>query len=108
MNIEPLKADDVESKVIQAPGTIVLDFYQATCPPCRVLEPRLKRIAEQYKGRVPVYRIDIDPDLEVAEHFNVKSIPTLLVLQSGKEVERLDGLITDDQLREMFERAVRA
>jgi thioredoxin-like negative regulator of GroEL len=92
MNIEPLKVGDVESKVIQAPGMIVLDFYQATCPPCRVLEPRLERIAEQYKGRVPVYRVDIDRDLEVAERFNVKSIPTLLVVQSGKRWSALTGL----------------
>ncbi len=86
----------------------MLDFYQASCPPCRVLEPRLEYIAGQYAGRVPVYRVDIDRDMAVAERFKVMSIPTLLILRNGREVERLDGLITEAGLLAAFERAVHA
>jgi len=105
MAFRTVTADDVELKVLQSPGPAVLDFYLASCPPCRVLEPRLERVAEQYAGRVPVYRVDIDRDMVVAERFKVMSIPTLLVLRNGQEVERLDGLITEADLRAAFERA---
>jgi thioredoxin 1 len=67
------------------------------------LEPRLEAVAEQYAGRVPVYRIDIECDLAIEERFGVKSIPTILVFRNGKETERLDGLITEQQLRTAFE-----
>ncbi len=100
--------DQIESAVLRAPGPVILDFYQATCPPCRVLEPRLARVAEQYAGRLSVYRVDIDRDMAVAERFNVMSIPTVLVVRNGREVERLDGLITEAGLRAAFERATRA
>jgi thioredoxin 1 len=67
MAVQTVTADDVELKVLRSPGPAVLDFYQAGCPPCQVLEPRLGRVAEQYAGRVPVYRVDIDRDMAVAE-----------------------------------------
>jgi thioredoxin len=102
--IQTVASRDVESKVLHAPGAVALDFYQATCAPCRVLEPRLMRVAEQYRGRIPIYRVDIDRDLPVAQRFRVMSIPTVLILKAGKEVERLDGLITEDQLQSAFHR----
>ncbi len=104
--IQAISRADVEAKVLQARGPVAVDFYQATCPPCRVLEPRLERVAQAYRGRLPVYRVDIDRDLQVAERFGVMSIPTVLVVRAGKEVERLDGLITEAQLRQAFEQAL--
>lgn len=102
--IETLTADDVESHLLSVAGPVVVDFYQASCPPCRVLEPRIQRVVAQYGNSVPTYRVDIDSDLTVAERFGVRSLPTVLVLQHGREVERLDGLITEDELSATFER----
>lgn len=104
-NIEPIVSDEFESKVLQARQSVVLDFYQASCAPCRALEPRLEAIAQQYAGQIPVYRIDIEHDLPIANHLAVKSIPTVLVFRNGREMKRLDGLITDQQLRTAFEHA---
>lgn len=106
-NIEAVTADEIDSKVVKAPDAVVLDFYQASCAPCRALEPRLERFAQRYKGRVPVYRVDLDRDMKVAERFGVKSIPTLLVLHAGKEMNRLDGLITDEDLTAAFDAATK-
>lgn len=103
--IQTITNNEFEPKVLQAQKPVVLDFYQVTCAPCRTLEPRLEAVAQQYAGRIPVYRIDIERDLSVAEQLGVQSIPTVLVFRNGKEVERLDGLITDQQLRTTFERA---
>jgi thioredoxin 1 len=106
--IKVLTHGELESKVLQAPGPVALDFYQASCAPCRALEPRLERIARKSAGRVPVYRVDIDRDLAVAERFGVRSIPTVFVLRAGKEAERLDGLIREADLAAAFERAAHA
>lgn len=104
-SIQTITASDFEAKVLEASGPVLLDFYQATCPPCRVLEPRLERIARQYVGRVQIYRIDVERDLSIATRLGVKSIPTIMVFRDGKERERLDGLITREQLQAAFERA---
>lgn len=105
--IQLLSTGELTAKALQARGPVVLDFYQATCPPCRALEPRLERIAGDYAGRVAVYRVDVDQDPTAVERFRVNSLPTVLVLRDGREAERLDGLVTEEQLREAFERVAR-
>lgn len=102
--MQSVGANDLDRRVLQAEGPVVLDFYQATCPPCRVLEPRLERIARAYEDRLSTYRVDIDQDLSIAERFDVQSIPTVVFLRGGEELARLDGLITDQDLIAAFER----
>lgn len=106
--IETLTQGEIDAMALHAPGSVALDFYQASCAPCRALEPRLERVAQQYADRLLVYRVDIEHDLAVAERFGVTSIPTVLIVREGTEVERLDGLITDGDLSAAFDRAVRA
>lgn len=101
--IETLTGEAVAVKVKDA--TAVLDFYQESCAPCRTLTPRLERLAREYAGRVPVYRIDLDRDMAVAKRFGVTSLPTVLFFDHGRKVARLDGLITDRELRAAFDRA---
>ncbi len=107
-SIQEVSLREIESAVRRAQGPIALDFYQASCPPCRVLEPRLERIAQEYAGRVAVYRIDVDRNLPVAKRFGVMSLPTVLIVKAGEEVGRLDGLITEADLWAAFDRATRA
>jgi thioredoxin 1 len=104
--IQPLRGDELEAKLIQANGPVVLDFYQESCRPCHALTPRLERVARQYEGQLPIYRIDVDQDMPIAERFGVMSLPTVLVLDGGKEVERLDGLIREEDLKRAFAQAV--
>ena len=107
MSIESVTNEQIEA-VLQEAQPVVLDFYQASCPPCRFLEPRLEQMAGVYEGRVMVYRVDIDQTPDLAERFEVTSLPTVLILQKGREAERLDGLVTGDDLRAAFERVTGA
>ncbi|CAN5280428.1 thioredoxin [soil metagenome] len=105
-NVEPLEREDLQSNVLQVPGPVALDFYGESCPPCHALEPRLERVAGEYTNRIPVYRLDAERDLSLAEKLGVTGLPTVLVFKDGEEVERLDGLIREKGLRSAFERAI--
>jgi thioredoxin 1 len=83
MPVKTLTAAELEREVLQARGPVALDFYQASCAPCRALEPRLQRIARAFEGRLRVYRVDLDRDQGVAERFGIMSIPTVLVFSVG-------------------------
>ena len=100
-----VSGDDVETRVKHGVGFLALDFYQASCRPCKVLAPRLETWAAQRARTFPVYRIDIDQDMPVAHRFNVQTIPTVLILRDGQEVQRLDGLVSGDDLQSAVERA---
>jgi thioredoxin 1 len=105
-SVETLTSVDIQPKVLGVPGPVALDFYQESCPPCHVLEPRLEKVAERYKDRLPIYQVDVDRDMPVAERFGVMSLPTVLILRDGREVERLDGLIREKDLEAAFDRTL--
>ncbi len=79
-------------------GFVLLDFYQASCAPCRALEPRLEAFARRHAGELRVLQVDVDEDAATAQRFGVQSLPTLIVFRDGEETARLDGLISEDDL----------
>jgi len=86
-------------------GLVLLDFWQASCAPCRALEPRLERFAANHPGRFTGYRIDVDTDTDTVAKYGVMSIPTILLLRDGQEIDRLDGLIRDQDLEDALRAA---
>lgn len=101
--ITPITSDELHRQILRRGTRAVVDFYQASCAPCRALEPRLERIAGRYLGRVAAYRVDLDNDPDAAQRFDVLSLPTVLAIVDGQETARLDGLITDPQLQQLFD-----
>lgn len=88
----------------QAAGTpVIIDLYATWCGPCRVLSPRLEAIAEQYKGKVKVIKVDVDKNEQLARAARIQSIPTLLFVDSKGNIKRHVGLLTEEQLKTMTE-----
>lgn len=88
-----------------AAGLVLLDFWQASCAPCRALEPRRERFAADHPGRFTGYRIDVVTDTDTVTKYGVMSIPTVLLLRDGHEIARLDGLIRDQDLEDALRAA---
>jgi thioredoxin len=98
--IPELDADQVAPATQR--GLVLLDFYQATCAPCRALEPRLERFARRHRDQIAVYRIDIDDNPDTPRQHGVMSIPTLILFRDGTEVARLDGLIHEEDIEALL------
>jgi thioredoxin 1 len=73
------------------PGVTAIDFTARWCGPCKVMEPVLAALATEYKGSVRIAAIDVDDEPIVTERYNVRSMPTLVVLRDGREVGRIVG-----------------
>jgi len=76
----------------------ILKFKALWCEPCKKLQPVLDNIKNEYQDW-SVISIDIDKDIELRSRYNIKSVPTLVFLQDGKEVDRVVGLVKTQQLR---------
>ena len=85
---------------------VILDFSASWCIPCRALEGAVRRVEEEYQGRVQVNRIDVDENPEIAKALGVYGIPTLVALHDGKEIARQTGSMSKTALSGLFDAAL--
>ena len=89
--VKHFKTAEFDAAVNAAPVALV-DFWASWCGPCRMLAPLVDQLAGDYEGRVLVGKVNVDEEPELARRFGVMSIPTVVVLKNGREVERLVGV----------------
>src|SRR5574343_952912 len=97
---------DFEAKVLIQADTVpvVVDFWAPWCEPCKVLKPMLEKLAEEYKGRFILAKVNSDENPELAQHFGVRSIPSVKVLFQGQLVDEFNGALPEKQIRELLDR----
>jgi len=82
----------------------IIDFYATWCGPCRAMSPRLEQVAEEYGGKIVVYKVDVDKEQELAGKFGIQSIPSLLFIPMNEKPQMAMGAIgLEDLKREVAE-----
>ena len=77
----------------------LVDFWAAWCGPCKMLGPVIDELAEEYTGRVKVVKIDVDNEKELARRFKIMSIPTVILIENGAEINRFVGVKEKDEYK---------
>jgi len=85
---------------------VLLDLWADWCGPCHMLAPTIDQLSSELSGRVKVAKLNIDENPGVANRFGVRSIPTLLVLKSGKEVHRIVGVQPKQEIVRRLEKVL--
>lgn len=103
---EILELTDAEFAEKTGRGVVLVDFYGTWCPPCKLLEPVIEKLAEDFAGRAAIARINIDEHSEAAVDNAVADIPTIILFRDGQEEARLYGAQGLETLTEELERLV--
>ncbi|MEG1611854.1 MAG: thioredoxin family protein [Alistipes sp.] len=92
-------------KVIWRDALTFVDFFASWCGPCQVMHPVVDKFREQMRGRVDVYKIDIDAseDAEIIHRYNIRSVPTCILFRHGEILWRESGQMTFEHLRNILE-----
>lgn len=91
-NIKTLNNKNFKSQIKS--GIVLVDFWAPWCGPCKMMTPVLNDVAETESGKVTIGKVNVDNQQQLAQKFKIKNIPTLVLFNNGKEVNRYMGVKT--------------
>ncbi len=97
-----LTNQNFEEEVLKNNGLVLVDFFAIWCGPCKMISPILSEIAEEYKGKVKVGKVNVDEQNELAMEYRIESIPTLKLFKDGQVIKTLIGLRSKSEIEEIL------
>ncbi len=102
MALQNLTEATFDAEVKAAPLAMV-DVWATWCGPCKMMGPVVEKIADEYDGKVLVGKVDADEEMELAQRFNITSIPTLIFFKNGVEIDRKVGVLPEGAIKKILE-----
>ncbi|MGD2058370.1 MAG: thioredoxin [Anaerolineales bacterium] len=105
MTNEPIHVSDeaFEKTVLDSEIPVVVDFWAPWCGPCKMVEPILEQLAEDYAGKLLIAKVNTDEHAQWAQQFGVQGIPTMLFIADGKVVHQQVGAVPEPYLRDIVD-----
>jgi len=91
MSVKHITKNNFEEEVLKSDVPVLLDFWAPWCGPCRMVAPVVETLSDDVSGRAVVGKVNVDEESELAQAFQVMSIPTLVVLKDGKVADKVVG-----------------
>lgn len=105
-NTETLSDNNFDKSVIKSTVPVLVDFWAEWCGPCRMIAPTVDELAQDYKDKIVVGKLNVDDNPNTAMQFGVRSIPTLLLFKNGEVVESIVGLVDKTKLQAAIDNAL--
>ena len=90
------------SEVLESSQPVLVDFTAVWCGPCKMLDPVVKQLAQEWGGKVKVVKLDVDNNPNLAMNYQVMGVPTLMMFVDGSPVQRVTGYQPKDRLAKKF------
>jgi thioredoxin len=103
MKLQQVTEQDFETEVLVSEVPVLVEFGATWCGPCKVVEPELTALAQEYAGRAKVVSVDIDQSPFLTRQLGIQSVPTFLVFHQGRPVSGKAGALKKAQLAELLE-----
>ncbi|MGB9740822.1 MAG: thioredoxin [Candidatus Bathyarchaeia archaeon] len=105
MPTEPAHVTDSNfDSIVNKNALALIDFWAPWCGPCQALAPTIEELCREYAGKILVGKLNVDENPQTAERFQIFSIPTLVLMKNGKEVERIVGLVPKSHIKAVLDK----
>jgi len=101
-----LADDNFDEEVFKSQLPVLVELWASWCPPCKMMDPVMNSLEKQYEGKVKVCKINIDKNPQTSDKFDVKGVPTFLLVKAGEVIERVVAAKTEEQLKEMISKVL--
>ena len=96
--VQYVTESDFQNEVLDADKPVLVDFTAVWCQPCRMIDPIVKQLAQDWDGKVKVVKLDADENPNIMMQYGVMGIPTLMLFKSGEIKERVTGYQPKEKL----------
>ena len=93
--------DNFKTEVLDSDIPVLADFWAEWCVPCKMVGPILEQMAEEYKGKIKIAKINVDEEGALASNYNIVSIPTILLFHNGDVAKQQIGAVPKKALEEL-------
>ncbi len=105
LHAKPMKATDEDFELlIRKYPLVVVDFWAEWCGPCRLIEPVVEELAQEYAGKVTFLKLNVDENPRTAMKYNIMSIPTLMIFRNGKPIDIIVGALPKPMIESRLRR----
>jgi len=104
MTAEHVLTDSNFNEIVNQHSLALIDCWAPWCGPCLALAPTIEELAREYTGKVLVGKLNVDDNPRTAERFQIFSIPTMLIMKNGREVDRIVGLVPKNHVEAVLRR----
>ena len=101
-----LNENNFDEEILKSEKPALVDFWAPWCSPCKMIGPIIEGLAEEYRGRVKVTKLNVDDNPNKAAAYGIKSIPTLILFKDGKVLDTLVGMVSKDRLIEFVNKGL--
>ncbi len=83
-------------------GLVFVDFFANWCMPCKMMHPVLEELSEEFEGKMKFSEVDVDENQQLSAKYDISSIPNMILFKDGQPVERVIGVQSKENLKELF------
>src|SRR3989339_295463 len=95
-----LSVSNFDAEVLQSSTPVLVDFWAPWCGPCKMMSPIVEELGLEIQAKVKVGKVNVDENGDLAQRFNILSIPTFVVFKGGQVVDQFSGAMSKDALKE--------